>query len=128
MNKKTNISFGTIASWADRANYSKAYYKRAFAGVMPVLGRLSHTQGKPGLRCEDSFIASVKVYARALDSGVKSFFVGADGKWLDQILDGDFVQFSVRGSEMYAHSCRLDGRIYFIEDAKMIELGGYYAE
>ena len=124
--KKVNISFGTIAAWAKRANYSVAYYKRAFMRDMPSLGRLSNTQGMPSLRCEKSFMIGAKNYAKALYAGEKSFFLNQDGLRIESIGDADFIQFSVKGAQIYAHSCRMDGRIYFIQDATTIELGGYY--
>ena len=133
MSKIKTLNFGKLSVFADNANYSVTYFKRVFAKTMPSLGRLSYTQGKPALRCTESFVIGAKNYAKSMDSTAKGFFIGQDGLWLDAILGGDFVQFGIRqelagkhGAQIYAHSARIDGRIYFIESASAIELGDFY--
>jgi len=117
------LSFGTVAMWAVKGNYSVSYFKRAFAKNLPVLGRFSYTQGKPALRCEDAFLQGCKEIAKGLPRGAKAFFVTQDGLQSDGVTDSDFLQFAVRDASIFVHACQIGGRIFFIEDATVMKLG-----
>ena len=136
MPKVTALNFGILSAWAARAGYSAPYYKRAFAHHLKSVGRLSYTQGKPALRVSTDFIASATEYAKSIEytkpvfteseglQRLRCFFLGQDGL-LNTATDGsDFVQFAVKGAYVYVHACQLSGRVYFVEGALMLPLGG----
>ena len=120
------MGFGVLSAFAVRDGYSVAYYKRAFAKKLTVLGRLANAQGKPALRCTDQFLTNVMRIARGLKiEETDTFMIGHDGIVIDESWEAkpDFVRFVVMGGYCYAYSCNLTGYEYII-DAKMMALGG----
>jgi len=124
------IGFGLLAAFAARDGYSPSYYKRTHAKKLAKLGRVSGTQGKPGLRCTDEFLARALDYGRVvrglLGEKMDTFMLDQNGVLIHASweLKPDFVRFIIQRNYIYAVEVSLSGMHYNIDDAVMMALGG----